>query len=613
MSFIVLFLINIVYVVVEFAFNFHLLNITSGSASLSEIHNLELIGRTLASFGGTFLFWKIISSVSIKHKMIVLIMGTLIIYPTIYFSQKEVIEHLSSNSSVESRTRNANLYLLKKGLQNNSLEIKGFPTSDQIENNTEAKVFISTLGLMTLGNDTLVDYIKNNRINISNQVFKGDINNDASIEEHYNNFLKTLAKKDEIWGEYNSSKSVIDTQYSRAQDEANNAYSKIQNNGSSAYSEYKNNYVSKFNDGVRFSKKYSDDIVSGLRKVAGCNNNDACIRERNIKFMDWQKTQLARIKLTTADAPIISFTENCTPKAQRGNYSCEYEANKYERLLVNRLERKFTELSGFDSPYYSNEAQFLNSGGYTSYVNTYIAKNYGLKMGDNWTVSNKSSFVKSFSDAYESKIISESASTLKSKYGVSLPMNLNKSEFFNNNEVNKLFAKNFGAYYYNTSKTQVTKDEFLKSVYPVISSKLANQYSSKDFANEDGINMVKAMIIPPVALLFSLFFGVINLIVLIKSLIHIVLKFVVPNFNYKTLVLKVFTFVSVGFIIVIPFVFDNAYTSSESYSKMIGSLDSYNSVLALSVDWLFRFEPFVYNIGSFLSPVVHLIQSINLA
>lgn len=640
MLFITLLIVNIIYVIFEFAFNFHLLNVSSGTATLADIHNLEVLGRTFASFGATFLFWKIISSTDIKKKALVLLFGTFIIYPSVYFAQKEVIDYLAYNSSVESRVKNANLYLLKKGIQNNSLEIKGFPSAEEIKNDTEAKVFVSTLGLMTLGNNVISDYIMNNKQAISQQVFMGDANKENLLNEHYKNFNKTLAKKDEVWNEYNINKADIANRMKQSSSEAEGAYAKIAGNSTNAYRDYRG-YASKFQAGAKFANGYAKDVGVYLKKFNACSSLD-CYKQEDRKFMIWQEQQLSKIKLSGSEAPIVNFSNFCRVGSSSGTFyigavfrkyntqstysqsytdpsragyavNCQYNGVAHEALVLNRLEKKFTELSGFDSPYYSNEAQFSSSGGYTLYVNNYMLKTYGLKMGNNWSVSNKSSFINSFMSSYKDKLLNEASNALKSKYGFALSMDLDKSAFLSNADVNKIFVKNFGPYYFNTNKEQFSESEFLKSVYPVISSKLAADYSSQNFETEQGINMVKAMIIPPVALLFSLFFGIANLIVLIKSVMYLFLKFVAPRFSYKNLVLKLFTLVSGTLIIVIPFVFDNAYTASASYSKMIGSLESYNSVVAFCVDWLFRFEPIIYNIGSFLSPVVHFIQSINVA
>jgi hypothetical protein len=69
--FYILLIINALYVLIELYFNISLLNIASGTSNFDDIHDLELFGRALSSFGFTFIFWKIISiqkTIAIKRK-----------------------------------------------------------------------------------------------------------------------------------------------------------------------------------------------------------------------------------------------------------------------------------------------------------------------------------------------------------------------------------------------------------------------------------------------------------------------------------------------------------------------------------------------------------------
>ena len=107
--------INLIYVAIEFLFNFILLNTTSSQVSMDDIHYVEVVGRCLASFGFTFIVWKIIQSkksfTTLKKIMLMIISGV-IVYPTFYIAQEKFVDYLAENASVETKEKNNYLFLV---------------------------------------------------------------------------------------------------------------------------------------------------------------------------------------------------------------------------------------------------------------------------------------------------------------------------------------------------------------------------------------------------------------------------------------------------------------------------------------------------------------------
>ncbi len=188
--FYVLLLVNIFYVCAEFLFNFILLNTASTQVDINDIHAVEILGRSLAAFGFTFIFWKLIESKNIKtlKKVFLITIVSLIAYPSFYYGQEKLVNSLAENSSLETREKIHDLFLLKQGLVVGALQLDSIPYSEEIKDLPESKTFISNLPLFMLGNDAVSNFLKENRKAVAANVFKTDVlENPSKYLDFYNN------------------------------------------------------------------------------------------------------------------------------------------------------------------------------------------------------------------------------------------------------------------------------------------------------------------------------------------------------------------------------------------------------------------------------------------
>lgn len=476
--------INIIYVSSEFVFNFILLNTSSTQVRLEDIHSVEILGRSLAAFGFTFILWKLIQSLKLDNKMKVfsIVVITLISYPSFYFGQEALVQSLADKSSLETREKMNSIFLLKQGLLNGSLQLDTVPYNESIKDLPESKTFITNIPLFIMNNEKVLSYLKNNSVKVAETVFKADVLNDPV--KYVNVYSMALEKLDMKYNTYDSHKSSLDIDINRA---------------------------------VRLADGNYDELL---------------------KYLNW-----------------LYGKEGDTFEYDGMSFSNYLKYGKIQNVIKDKIfEKSKVKIDGFVDV--SSKSAFRNT------------------------------MKKNVSDKY------------KSSFG-SVPMGIkSKNEFRNNPTVKAEFKTAFdglyvGMVFNEDSFNGMNLEEdinVIKNNADNIAMALAKEFAKKDLMSDEGASIVKAMIIPPLALLFSLFFGFINFIILVKTILN-------KNIKNK----KVNNFIILGlvsFILVFPLLLNNKYTESSSYKKVLVHVENKSAALSLGVDWIMKLEPFVYSYGS---------------
>lgn len=496
--FYVMLAINTIYVLAEFLFNFVLLNTASTEVKLSDIHSVEILGRSLAAFGFTFIFWKLIQNRNMKtlKKVFLMLAVTIVVYPAFYFTQEKVVNSLASNASIETREKLNDLFLLKQGLISGALQLDSIPYNTEIKNLPESKTFISNISLFLLDNNAVHNYMKKNREAVAMNIFKNDVlDNSMKYVEIYNN---AMYKVDVLYKSYysNSEMRRIDMQKAAA--------------------------------GV-------DDIYPKLDED-----------------LHWYY--------------------------KKARHSKEYKNYSYQ--------------------------QFANTDAVKDKVIERVYAKKGMTLDRNFDPSNINSLKNAFA-RYVYNRYEEGRLQFKQEHGYSLPDGLkDKYDFYMYPEIKKQTKEAMGAYFIEEIYTQYATnfqggmiDVVIRNNADKIANAVAQDFIKKDLMSDDVTSIVKAMIVPPIALFLSLLFAFINIFILIKS----VIKKVLEN-RVKPESVRLYSNVIVGVLVAALFLFPatltNKYTESVAYQKVYSNMQENGSIVAMSVNWIMKLEPFVYESGS---------------
>lgn len=150
-------------------------------------------------------------------------------------------------------------------------------------------------------------------------------------------------------------------------------------------------------------------------------------------------------------------------------------------------------------------------------------------------------------------------------------------------------------------RTQVlpTNSEMIDSVLQEMKAE-APLYENGQILEEKGKNYIRAAYIPAVALVLSLVIVLLTLARGIAAGIHLLEEHgrFFPQVEMPSVVMRMGVMaVVVLFIIVGPYLGNNAYTSAEAYRKYLGFARERNVVTASVLDWAVHMQPFIYGPG----------------
>jgi len=148
-----LFIMSVVYLVLEVIFNMELVTIAGGLDSSKEaLHSVEIFGRTMSGIGSSLLVadWLVNSKGIAKRKVILNTLGVFVfVWPIVFFGQKAVIDaYLINPSSIESRQAGYLSFFLKSSLVAGTIEADGLSFKDDQELTPKEMTFLTALGLL---------------------------------------------------------------------------------------------------------------------------------------------------------------------------------------------------------------------------------------------------------------------------------------------------------------------------------------------------------------------------------------------------------------------------------------------------------------------------------
>lgn len=611
-----LLLVNIIYVGIEFLFFFILLNTTSSQVSLSDIHFVEVFGRCLSAFAITFLIWKLIQSkgFSTKKASILMLTALAVAFPTSYILINKGVDMIVESTSLKTRENNSNLFLAKQGLINGTIELNTIPYNASIKDLPESKVFISNMSLFMINNNVVLNYIEKNKQNIAEHVFAKEIEND--MDKYYSNYSKAMLDASVLWEEYQRANYNNEVNLKVTDDKANRAYNMINQKLTDKYNSYKRGqkYFSR-NQDTKFDR-YVNQYINNIVRSSSCTDYN-CIRQklnydlpRNMKsYLNGSEgrypSPFSICKMKNTNTPNITifldgkrFSTDRTRWAD-SNYNgmdCYVESQSLYSGYNKARNESFSKKTGLANSNIGSYEEFANQPEVKDMIINEVNRSTGIKMDSNFDASSRSSFSQAMKTSVSENFNSAFSQQINKKYNVSIPTGIKDEKvFFAQPGVQKILKDKMGSLYVEGMRPDLSKSAFKSDVVPGIIKGMAKDFVSSNLDTKEGKDIVKAMIVPPIAIFLSLFFGIINVIILIKSLLSRTRAFK----KYSNIIAITFVVIMLS----IPAMLKNQYTESDSYTRVYNSMKDYNLVMAEGVNWIMKTAPFIYSYGNTVSHV----------
>lgn len=601
-----LFVLNIAYLIYELAFNSRLVDASVARLSSFDIRALELEGRILSGIGLSLLLLRLITLKNKQTKMFIkqVALAIAIGFPVMFFGQRVLVDVLIDRTSAEQRMDAQHLLLMKRGLATNSLQLEDIAFDEEDLDSPHTRSFLSVLGLMTFVSPAFVDELKAEADRIIHQV----ATNEASKElpESYQAYETLQDSIRRAWEAY----TTVSDNYWAAQQE-------ISTHAEQAWREVQEGLLSQWQDSqVEGSEEAFTRQVLTLQRslVTYFRARQRCEEGRFRDECIVRVEEIYREEVVDNLGQYIAPTDWCyapqvvTQNVRRGNrfVTEQRTVQRCEDLSYEHLNEKLATALGAPASY----GQFVASEEVAANVREeMLARDIALP--GEWRANDRDLFLETLIAEQAHEIGQHAEQLMQQELGVSLPLDLDADAFIASQPIQDQLHEALQprdeqmVIALNLTPEQFRDQILLPSYLAYADAERQRLYADAQLlANgqpreEEGKQYVRALIVPPIAMGFSLFFALVNAIGLAASVP------VLMGFKRRWLP----HLIKVGgllFVVTIPMLSSAAVTQTPTYRYFNDEFQrSMTTGGALFATWVINTQPVVYPVGrltSYIAP-----------
>lgn len=617
--------IEVLYIILEFGFNAALLNVASGLFPDPDTLNaIELTGRLLSGVGFGLLLYGVFAMrykgrVFFDGRQAILLAGIMPFAMTaMYVFQEVLIEKvIVENSSDEDRFAAIYLNMIRPAIRNGTLILEDVPIDASTSDRPENKAFLAIAGMLMASNEQVVKRIP---LEIDNII--ASLVHKEALESHsvlYDRYTLMDQKVSELFTSYKNAQVELPKRIKDAVESAKRTpeYKALQGDLDNAYTQYQVSQRKIFR--LIGSKTWSIPyLVNGSCNHRAHRNSLAEARSNGVDYCDisYKKSNKKYLETTGRNLKIEKF---CDLSADR--YSCDFDYERIGRIVYADMTAQKRqqapiklEVKGF--PLALTKRQFYSHPAFNR--NFRSASIQGNSLDSDDLVLNKSG-IPVASLTLERMItkrihteFSREVSSMSPFAADNFPPGLSKNQFYRSDSVQRAYQSVINANENQRIESGLSSVEFLNSVllprsWVAAKERLkgipgtVNEMNSSDEMLALGTASVRAMVVPPIALLFSLFFSLFTLSKVFHHLAaiqYIKKPKTFPLARFKLMINSVFLVLVIGF----PYLLtDNPMIKNGIVGAATGSAgvtSSHNTWAVIAMDWMIRAEPAIYPFGN---------------
>ncbi len=630
-----LFVLNIIYLVVEFAFNAHLVDTASNiGLTQDQVNSVEHIGRIVSGIGFALLMSGLIPlKMRESHgNVFALWLCFIVCVPVMYFGQRAVIDYVVENKfTAEDRQLAQYSILLKSGIAKNTIKFKGIDFDPKLNDSPEQKTFLSLIGAVVFQSNSLISNIKKQQNTIAQRYVHNVVVDKEG--EYWDEYSKARLDFNNRWESYKKHSREYVKEHNKIDKRIDGLWRDVESNIKSKWGEYKEGVESYKNRSYQKSDQVRHNLDKYFKGRSKCRNK-SCQNRYDKKYESQIKNSFGKhiepkFWLTKKS---LSWSERNCKKTKSGR-NCKtsivelinvfgwfedkdkkiWDKSRVavgERLIVLN-EDKFKSNSGG----YPYNIKSLPSFKYYSVTVNKLRKNLkqkGIKLGENWKVKKDAAFIRAAERKIRKDIDSQWYKTSIKLFGMKITPNLKYESFIRTKLVENKLRKSLGENYIRNMRPDYNQEDFFQKILKPLIKRNARKIlkelhaETKEFENgrkyaEKGKQYLRSLIVPPISLGLSLFFALIALIKLPLAAIKLVHLFknitssITSNSKLQASILLVTSLI----IIFLPFaVIDNKFSSDKSgFRILLNDATSNNFLIGNYIEWIIRTQPIVYPIG----------------
>jgi len=598
---------NLVYLAYELSFNSRIVDSATGGFSQELIDFLEVQGRLLSGVGLSLLllrFLPINPFKGIKQLMLAVLVFVLAI-PTMYYAQEKLVNTLVISSTGEDRLNAKYLSVLKVGIANNSLQLDDISIPEDELDTPATKTFLHIVPGMIFSSPELVEYLKGEIDKVIDQMAERD--SLAALPEAYENYRKVGA-------------DVVD--------------------GYSKFDVARNRYLSDLREALldtdaavdglykALAQSWVDNQASGLPKPERIRKSLEIKRSLDDYFASYDECMDMKKKNRAVCMKKLQEVYNDTVTAEVGRYVApDYWCfEPQEKMIVKKVRgvaRQFVETvqdcRTMPREFLEDKMMALFGSGPT--FEQYLAlpqvkarveeelKSQSLEMPSDALLADQQAFKIALRQQVENAANTNYRHEITREFGEYLHPEVDAEQYLGLTRIQAQLRRVF-----ELPTTQFVRLDWEPTVFNdlVLIPKFIDKYQAQkrelmldanelaDGGAEEtlGQNLYRALVVPPIAMGFSLFFGLLNLFGVVATLGRFVFRTKLASLmSYILGVLLFFAF---------PVLAPSATVDSKAFNFFQSKMDETlpGSVSAVAA-WVVDAQPLLYPLGSVAASVVN--------
>lgn len=603
---IALFILSIGYLAFELAFNSRIVDGASGTFDATQLKALELQGRILSGIGMSLLIARRFS----PEKLIPFIKN-LIIFCTLsflfmFYGQKVMVEYMVDESSAEDRSNAQYIALLKKGITTNSIQLEDISIPEEELDTPATKAMTSIMGVMIFNSETFITHLRNSTESIVSKAAHNDAQ--KTWTEAYLAYQDYQQEVTKSWDKY---KEGVD-KYNDAQLDA---YKKSLAKANEIYLQAGN----EFKEATKNSNDEDTIIRKSLeikRAVKDYFEAKQYADTRCKKYKSTEQKCHIKIENTYRDIVVKEAGRYIPP-----DYWCydpkEKTVEKMVRGRVRVLTEEVIDCKTMTRKWFEKKLLAASGNQKTLSDNAKVAniiigklKKEGINMPSNWRMKDKDLLIEKLVQHGKKQVDAEYRKQVIASTGQYLSPELSQTEFLNHSLVQGPIKDKLEWKSSENISLRLDADQFYQDLhYPRyeksfmdMKNKLmidVNLFADGQSKAEEGKDYYRSIIVPPLAMSFSLFFGLLNLF----SVFGICCAFVIKSPIYaKTVSIGTLSLV----FFVYPFAMPSKTVESEAFNYFQDQLEKdYPKALSYGAAWVIDAQPIMYPIGHHISNVIY--------
>jgi hypothetical protein len=599
-------LLNLFYLVIELSFNARVLDISAAVAPDTDFGQLEVYGRTIAASGATILVWRLVlpyaQNINWSRLVVRLFLVGLVVFPTMFIGQKKLVDDLVDLSSAETRRSAEILSLLKYGIASGFVEIEELALDEVALQTAEGKMFITLSGLLAYHSASVRAVLESKLEKIADYAIatqQGTVA--AGLYRNYSYAQKQVVA---AFSSYQEVVEQLELEQAQTIYESRRLYEQAMNHAATRWTRYRNLLQTQpAIDEVDSSMvdALMAEISSSRQFLAGCVSTE-CVADG-----------LARLEISLSQI-VGQYTAlgkwcnnvDISPTSRTGMLRCIDSPYDIKQLVVATRYQQLARLAGLERAH-DNRLTYLKSADFRSSVFAFL-REHGIRVGDNWAFSKYGQVVKDIQAQLEAGLLQGYHRVLEKKFAARIKPRTSLKDF------NRLPAMQ--AMYHRALGDRVDLDR--SALIPIGLNREAFEqrfiapgfdrrfellytrlnsgvewYADGAPYEELGKNSLRNLVIPAVAIAFSLVFGLLNTVSLLLSLVFLMIE--------ESRILRwLGVALLIGTLAYLPMNQPYQIYHQQAYHDWYRATEDRYGRAAYLIDWLARAEPMLYPLASVL-------------